>query len=530
MKIKETVHRIGYYADKALDERDVQTLRQIAEDCFNWIADDKYNVLEKGILAYHGATSCSDYIQFQYNGALRYTDEENNEDDFEMCLLLFRKSIDYLSEYNLISENELNNSEGVEYCRAYLCMAYTNFANLLQKCGRMVKALTYLKVGFEQKFPMAIGNFAGFLIDYAYFDYDEGHQSVFANESYRLLMEVLADESKHVHEDARAHYERLIEKLKLYFPLDFLEKPYKFDEYSLGDSEEEIDYRQWCLKHMLFLNTLNDVFMHSVAATDILHLPTIITKIEDGPRFHGLFNQIKQEYVSARYMIYDALFNREPHFSDKDVHIVNTLDYPVYGVGVEKMKYAYRSLYSLFDRIAYLVNDYFELGIKASDVSYRSIWQEKAGRGKNSYKLNVDLKKKMTSNGTFNLPLIGLYWLCKDIGKQKVKHHYLDPAIEELAKIRHHLEHRYLKVHDSFLFPMTREIREKTDDPLAYSITVEQFEKAVMELLFYVREGIILLSLAINVEEQLKKNYKDSDQITMSMHMDQYDDEWKQIF
>ncbi|WP_255293725.1 LA2681 family HEPN domain-containing protein [Bacillus wiedmannii] len=89
-----------------------------------------------------------------------------------------------------------------------------------------------------------------------------------------------------------------------------------------------------------------------------------------------------------------------------------------------------------------------------------------------------------------------------------------------MDKIRNHLEHRYLKVHDSFLFPMTREIREKMDDPLAYSITVEEFEKAVMELLMYVREGLILLSLAINVEEQLKKNYKDSDQITMSMHMD----------
>ncbi|WP_255293724.1 hypothetical protein [Bacillus wiedmannii] len=84
MKINTTVHRIGYYADKALDEGDVQTLRQMAEDCFNWIADDKYSVLEKGILAYHGAISCSNYIQFQYNGALRYIDEENNEDDFEM--------------------------------------------------------------------------------------------------------------------------------------------------------------------------------------------------------------------------------------------------------------------------------------------------------------------------------------------------------------------------------------------------------------------------------------------------------------
>lgn len=524
------VHTIGFYADKALDERDVQTLKQIAEDCFSWIADDKYSVLEKGILAYHGATSYSDYIRLQYNGALRYTDEENNEKEFEMCLFLFRKSISYLSEYFRGAENALDKHEGIEYYSTYLLMAYTNFSNLLQQCGRMIKALSYLRIGMKKKFPMAIGNLAGFLMDYASFDYDEGHQSVFANESYQLLSEVLKDKSEHVHEDARAHFERLSEKLKGHFPFEFLEKPYKFDEYSLGDSEEEIDYREWCLKHRLFLNTLNDAFIHSVAATDILHLPNIVTKVEEGPRLHGLFNQIKQEYVSARYMVYDALYNREPHFSDKDVHMVNTLDYPVYGVGIEKMKYAYRSLYSLFDRIAYLVNDYFELGIKEYDVSYRSIWQGKAGRGKNSYKLNVDLKKKMTLSSAFNLPLVGLYWLCKDIGKQKVKHHYLDPAIEKLAKVRHHLEHRYLKVHDSLLFPATIKNHDKMDDPLAYSITFDEFEKAIMQLLTYVREGIILLSLSIHVEEQFKKNHMDSNQIIMPMYMDSYDDDWKKIF
>ena len=529
MEINETVHTIGFYADKAFDDKDAKTLKQLSEDCFNWIDDEKYSVLERGILAYHGATSLGNYILLQYNGALCYSDEENNEEDFEMCLLLFRKSIDYLNEYSNTSDDILNDNEDLEYCRTYLSMAHTNFANLLQQCGRMVKSLSYLRIGLEQKFPMAIGNFAGFLIDYAYYDYDEGHQSIFANEAYQLLREVLEDKSEHVHEGARVHYKRLTEDLEMYFSKDFLEKPYDFEEYSLGESDEEINYRKWCLKHLLFLNTLNDAVPNSVAATDILHLPDIVTEIDEEPRIHGLFNQIKQEYTSARYMVYDALYNRTPHFSDKGVYIINTLDYPVYGIGVEKMKYAYRSLYSLFDRIAYLINDYFGIGIKDHDVSYRSIWQKRAGRGKNSYELNIDLKNQMTKRVTFNLPLIGLYWLCKDVGKQKVKHHYLDPAIEKLSKIRHHLEHRYLKVHDSLLFPITKESHEKIYDPLAYSITLDEFKNAVMEILTHVREGIILLSLAIHVEEGIKKKSRASDQPTMSMYMDQYDDDWKQI-
>lgn len=528
MTINETVHTIGLHSDKAFDERDTKTLKQLSEDCFNRIDEDKYSVLEKGILAYHGASSYSNYIQIQYKGALHYSDEENNEEDFEMCLLLFRKSINYLSEYRHSTEDTQDSSEDLDYCYTYLFMAYTNFAILLQKCGRMISALSLLRLGVEQEFPMAIGNFAGILMDYAYFDYDEIHQSVFANESFHMLMFVLKVHSEHVHEGAQVHYERLIEELKAHFTLEFLETPYEFDEFSLGDSDEEIEYRKWCLKHVLFLNTLNDAFENSVVANDVLHLPSIVAKIDDGPRLHGLFNQIKQEYVSARYMVYDALYNRAPHFSDKDVHIVNTLDYPTYGIGVEKIKYAYRSLYSLFDRMAYLVNDYFGLGIKERDVSYGSIWKKEAGRGK--YKLNVNLKKRMTTNRTFNLPLIGFYWLCKDIGKQKVKHNYLDPAIEQLANIRHHLEHRYLKVHDSILFSATRDFQNKTDDPLAYSITVDEFENAVMELLTYVREGIILLSLAIHVEEGLKAKLRDSEQLSIPIQMDRYDDDWKQIY
>lgn len=119
--------------------------------------------------------------------------------------------------------------------------------------------------------------------------------------------------------------------------------------------------------------------------------------------------------------------------------------------------------------------------------------QGRINKGKNSYNLKVNLKSRMTDKETFNLPLIGLYWLCKDIGKQKVNDHYIEPTIEHISRIRHHLEHRYLNVHDSLLYPITSESQPEGEDPLAYSITVDEFKSAVMKPLTYVREGIILL-------------------------------------
>lgn len=480
MTIHETVISLGIDANKACEDKDLEAIKKISEKCFDAIDDQQFSILDNGILAYFGATSYNNYIKLMYNGALLYSLEENNEEYFEICFLLYRKSINYLSEYTNNNDTILDSLASFRTASIYLSSAHTNLANLLGQCGRLITALSYLNIEVKNEYPMAIGNLAGFLMDYTNYIYDDGHKGVFIKESYQLLKEVLQGSSEFVHSDALTHYKHLIDILKSNFSLDYLETPNEFDDFKLGDSDEEIYYRKWCLKHVLFLNPLNDVYNHSIKRQDILHLPTIVTDSNEGPRLHGLFNQIKQEYVSARYMIFDALNNPTHHFSDKDVYIVNTLDYPTYGIGIEKMKYAYRSLYSLFDRLSYLVNDYFELGIKEHDVSHRSIWSKEIVRGKKTYKLNVNLKEKMTTSISFNLPLIGLYWLCKDISKQQVKHNYLDPKIEQIAKIRHHIEHRYFKVHDNIHYPGDN--YKSNNDPLAYSITFEEFHNCEHQL------------------------------------------------
>lgn len=169
----------------------------------------------------------------------------------------------------------------------------------------------------------------------------------------------------------------------------------------------------------MFLNTLNDVFDFSLVSHDCIHLPNIVTDINVGVKFYGLFNQLKQEYVSARFMIYDGINNRHEHYSDKGVCMCNTLDYPVYGLAVEKIKCSYRSLYALFDRIAFFINDYYEIGIEERDVSFKNIWLPKK-TGKYGYDFNRNLKKDMTENNMYNHSLISLYWLYKDIGKKRL--------------------------------------------------------------------------------------------------------------
>lgn len=521
MPINENINKIGQCADQAFDIRDHQTLKKIAEDCYKMLDSSEYTDLEKAILAYHGATSFGNYISIVHNGAMIYSDEFNNESDFEFCIYLFRRSINLFNKIrnDEIAWNDISNEEK-QYCLNYLLMAYTNYANDLYQCGRLMKSISELKFGTTNLFPMAVGNMACKLITYAEYDYDKGHSEIFCNEAYQLLLEAL---EANLHNDAKDYFNYQKNRLEECFPQEFLSEPYNFREFSLGSSKEEKNYRQWCLDNVLYLNTLNDIFNHSIVANDCIHLPDIVTGIDVGVKFHGLFNQLKQEYVSARFMVYDGVTNKGNHFSDNDVYLYNTLDYPVYGLGIEKIKCAYRSLYSLFDRIAFFINDYFDLGIDERNVSYKSIWERK----KSPKSEVVDLKNKMTEHETYNHPLIGLFWLFKDISKKKVKHDYLEPAIKQIADIRHALEHRYLKIHDSMLSLHTD---SAFSDTLAKSVYFSEFEDATMTLAKYAREAIIMLVLAVHREEQNRSKKRASDIKIGHIALDKYQDDWKQVF
>lgn len=504
---------VALRADQAFDEKDIHSLETIVGECLEFIDSSDYNDLERAIFAYHGATSQGNRNGLLYSGQLEHSDENNNEENFELSLYLYRKSLEYFSKYKSEPVQRASATrEDEAYYTGYLLRSTTNYANELHSIGRLTRSINQLKHGVNEEFPMALGSMGLKLIDYARIDYDEGHSQVLLNEGSRLLKQALT--SPDVDEYARIVFNAEVECVKDYVNENI------FDEFSLGSSEKEKDYRSWCLHNSLFLNTLNDYFNVSMVACDVLHLPDIVTDIRIGPKYHGLFNQLKQEYVSARFVIYDGINNNTPHFSDNEVFMYNTLDYPIYGIGIEKIKFGFRSLYSIFDRIAYFLNEYFDLGIKEQDVSYKSIWHNKK-YGKNGYDYKLDLKKHITDNETYNHPGVGLYWLCKDIAKKQIKHKYLDPSIEALSDLRNALEHRYLKIHDSLLHQ-----NENSMDTLAHSVDLINFQSATLELMRYSREAIVLLSLLVNVEERQRLVVR-RESSTVQVTMDEYKDEWK---
>lgn len=61
----------------------------------------------------------------------------------------------------------------------------------------------------------------------------------------------------------------------------------------------------------------------------------------------------------AGYLCYQAFYEREePHFADKETCLLNLYDFPQYSIRIEGLKTSFRQLYSIFDKVAFFVNEY----------------------------------------------------------------------------------------------------------------------------------------------------------------------------
>ena len=404
------------------------------------------------------------------------------------------------------------------------CQIFTNLGNTLNTAGRFVEALEYWgrALAIHPRFAMALGNRGYGLTHYARALYDGGHQAVFLRFAHGDFAAATAPDSIYdspLQDDVRRQFGERKASLESLLGRRRLSQELPLDKAELGASEEEQAYRRWCLHRRLFLNPLNDLGEHTIAGRDVLTLPDFVTEVAEPPALIGLFNQMKQEFASARWLLYDGTRSGEPHFSDREVLLYNTLDYPIYALAIEKVKAAYRAAYSLFDKTGFFLNAYMKVGMPASDVSFRKIWHEKDATGKRTVRAAFDQSE--------NWPLRGLFWLSKDLFEPEFRD-VMDPDAHALNEIRNHLEHKYLKVHDS-LFDLAKQrgASGPWSDRLAYSVQRSDFEAKTLRLLKLARAALIYVSLGMHIEESRRSRLAKGDGLIMPMNLDTWDDDWK---
>ena len=371
------------------------------------------------------------------------------------------------------------------------CQIYTNLGNCFNFIGRFIEAQQYWNKAVEisPDFAMGIGNRANGLYNYGSYLFDDFHKNLLNIFAFHDLNSALLLK-EFLYPEAESQMQKLYLYLKQYIPDEYQIKLPDLNSYDLGKDKILVEYRKWCLKNVLFINPLNDLGNYNIASHDSLNMPTLTLKWSKPPIYVNLFNQIKQEFGTARFSYFNSLQSNNPHFSDIDINIIETMESAQYSYYLEQLKISFRLSYSILDKIAFLLNDYLKLGMKEFDVNFNSIWY--ADRDKK--KLNEFFVNSK------NWALKGLYWLSKDLYEKKGDwDDILEPEAKEIKKIRNSIEHRGLKV---LLECVTHYDK---DEEISYTIERLDFEAKTMKMLKLTRSAIMYLSLAIHQEESTKE-------------------------
>ncbi len=478
----ETLNDLGQRIDAATDAANESALKLLVDEC-----DSRLETAlgEDRVLLYY----------FQANAYYGIASTKH-DDEYAWSWGQTESVAELLSLRHAIAESAFDSINPIRRCQIR-----TNIASRLNSLGRCVEALEQWQLVIQvlPNFAMALGNMGHGISSYARYLYDSGHVGIFLKAASEQYLAALAENGfwdSGPDEPARGKFSRDLAKVNAYLEAIKFDHSFDLNAFTLGETVDEQRYRSWCLQERLFLNPLNDVTTATVAATDVLHLPSHVYQVGDAPRFPAYYNHLKQEYISARFQLYQyqSLDHLQGHFIDREVLILDSADGGEFGHHVDQLKTAFRSAYALFDKISLFLNDYFSVGMNPRDVSFRRIWVEQVGSP-------PKLKLRTVFDGNRNWPLRGLYYLSKDLFDEDFSSSAA-PDARELVSLRNYIEHRFLT--------LQHYNAGSSDSDTHLYLTTDRFFAKTMCIMRMARAALTYLSLAMYQEEAIRsKNAKD---------------------
>lgn len=373
---------------------------------------------------------------------------------------------------------------------------YTNLANTLFEIGRFVEAIEYWDKSLELQpdFGMALANKGLGLMQYAHLQSDKNLSMILLIEARRMLRKAL---NQKIPLSARplfkSHFNMLNSILRPRFRKSFLTSAV-----APGKTHDmEAAFESWQMNNRLFLNPLNDLGNYLEAASDeAIRLSSTpdCTESGAGSLLQNHFHLLQREYACAKRLCFEALDPMSHTTSGREPDIEESAAFD--DAGIEKLKIAFRTAYSLFDKIAFLVKIRFRLQIASYRVNFRTVWYRE---GKKSYGVEPTLLE------TDNWPLRGMYWMSKDLyGRRPDIRKGLSTDARCIDILRNHLEHQCVLVQTDAAREDETDFGNdgKRDIAGTYVIGKSALTGRTLRVLKMTRSALIGLSLADQWEKQ----------------------------
>lgn len=305
--VHEDVQKLTHIFDEYTDRQDVSGIIKTIDEAIALVQSDTLNYISFASLYYSIATAYSDLSHL--------SPEYQNDENIEKQLYYFRLSINQL-ELQELTDNIKPYLLGLEFS------LFTNYASTLDRIGRTIEALNYYKkvLQINSKYGMTLGNLGVAYLNYGMLVFDPSHRDILNYFAYHYLKDSLRN-TQNMSNEAIDCFKNHLKIWDKEYVKQVLEPDLTIPKYSLGEPAEE-DYRKWALRNNLFINPMNDLpIIENFVAADVLGMPSIVMSVKDGMnyKYHGMFNNLKQEYITARYLFYEATqLLAEPHYADTE--------------------------------------------------------------------------------------------------------------------------------------------------------------------------------------------------------------------
>lgn len=469
--------------DKLFDEKNSSQILPTIENARKMLSQN-YSIPTKMQISYDIANGYYDYRKITGTKESIY---------LEKAIYFLRNTLD-MYESSCYDEEDLEENEETAVAKYIAMRSYTNLGNAMHDLGRYIAAIDYYHNALliSDDFAMASLNLSISLLNYADFQINRYERNYYHHAGFYYYEQT---KRTRINLEKQEYLEKLHSRISLFAPEyieGFLKKPLSLPKFQVDD-DEEADYRSYLLIFRLFLEPCLDILGDPCFAVDSVNLPFGDQPNNREKEFIGLFNQIKQEYNFARYLWYKTEKD-EPsiHYADRELDLIDTGDSAIFSLNESYIRTAFRTVYSLFDRIGYFINEYFQVGLTGTNISFKNVWKEKLcdRNGDTYFTIPNPIVEKHKDN-----PLVhAMFWLQKDFYEDK-KTNITMPFAEPIFQMRNDLEHNCLRT------------GTKAYDVTFTKYTVDgMIENNTYKLLRLARELIIYLCLAVSYDRKVSAN------------------------
>lgn len=465
--------------DMLFEDRNCVQILPTIETARKMLSRD-YNTPTQMQIIYDIANGYHDYRLITKSEDPQYLEKE---------IYYFRKVLDkYETTYS--DDEGLDEKEAIAVVKYIAMRSYTNLGNAMHRLGRYIAAIDYFQDALliSNDFAMASLNLSFSLLNYAELQLRRYEKNYYHHAGFYYYEQT---QKTRINLEKQEYLEQLRNRISLFSPEyieGFLKKPLQLPQFYV-DSDAEADYRNYLLIFRLFLDPCLDILGDPCFAVDSINLPFDDQVSNREKEFIGLFNQIKQEYNFARYLWYKTETNEAgTHYADRELDLIDTGDAAIFSLNESFIRTAFKTVYSLFDRIGYFINEYFQVGLTDTKISFKNVWKEKlCDRNGDTYFIVPNpIMKKHSDN-----PLVcAMFWLQKDFYEDK-KTNITMPFAEPIFQMRNDMEHNCLRTG----------IKSYDVEFTKYTVN-GMIENNTYKLLRLARELIIYLCLAVEYDRK----------------------------